>query len=259
MLWRRLRAAGGLAAAALLWIGLLNGDALAAPKFPVLTGRVVDDSQMLSPATEQALDAKLQGLEQQTGRQLVVVTLPSLQGYEIEEFGYQLGRAWGIGEAKRNNGALLIVAPTEHKVRVEVGYGLEPVLTDALSSMILQTNVLPQFKAGDMEGGVMAGADGIIAQLTLPADQAAAQVKAAAKPALQQGSARTGLPVLLIILVLIFLFSRGSGGGVMPWLLLGAMSSGGNDRWGGGGYGGGGGGFSGGGGSFGGGGSSGSW
>ncbi len=257
MLWRRLRAAGGLAAAALLWIGLLNGAALAAPKFPVLTGRVVDDAQMLSPATEQALDAKLQGLEQQTGRQLVVVTLPSLQGYEIEEFGYQLGRAWGIGEAKLNNGALLIVAPTEHKVRVEVGYGLEPVLTDALSSMMLQTQLLPRFKVGDMEGGVMAGADGIIAQLTLPADQAAVQVKAAAKPVVQQASARTGLPVLLIIFVLLFLFSRGSGGGVMPWLLLGAMSSGGNDRWGGGGYGGGG--FSGGGGSFGGGGSSGSW
>ena len=259
--WRRLSAACGLAAAALLWIGLLGTAASAAPKFPTLTGRVVDDAQVLSPATEQALDAKLMGLETQTGRQLVVVTIPSLQGYEIEDFGYQLGRAWGIGQAKLNNGALFIVAPTEHKVRIEVGYGLEPVLTDALSSVILQTNVLPRFKAGDMEGGVVAGTDAIIAQLALPADQAAQQVKAAAaKPA--PSSSHSGLPVLLIIIVLIFLFSRGRGGGMLPWLLLGAMNSGGGrDRWsGGGGFGGGGGGgFSGGGGSFGGGGSSGSW
>jgi uncharacterized protein len=253
-------------AACLLWAGA----ALAAPKFPALSGRVVDDAHILPAAEVQALDGKLETLEQQTGRQLVVVTLPSLQGYEIEDFGYQLGRAWGIGEAKANTGVLLIVAPNERKVRIEVGYGLEPILTDALSSTILQTQVLPRFRAGDMPGGVEAGADAIITQLQLPPDQARAKAaQAAVKPKAHRGS---GFPVFLILVVLAFVFfgrggrGRGGGGGVLPWLLLGAMSSRGGryDGWGGGGggggwSGGGGGGFSGGGGSFGGGGSSGGW
>ena len=259
---KRLRPGWGAAivgVAALLWTA-----ALAAPTFPALTGRVVDDADILSPQAEQALDGKLAALEQQTGRQLVVATLPSLQGYEIEDYGYQLGRAWGIGEAKADTGVLLIVAPNERKVRIEVGYGLEPILTDALSSAILQGRVLPRFKAGDMEGGVVAGADAIADQLALPADEAAARAKAAAARPQDRPDPLTGLPILLIFLFVIFMLSRGGrrGGSALPWLLLGALSSrGGRGDWGGGGGfgGGGGGGFSGGGGSFGGGGSSGSW
>ncbi len=247
----------GIAAA--LTALLFAGVAWAAPTFPALTGRVVDQANILSPQTEAALDAKLKGLEDTTGRQLVVTTLPSLQGYEIEDFGYQLGRAWGIGEAKANTGALLIVAPKERRVRIEVGYGLEPILTDALSSTILQGQVLPKFKTGDMEGGVVAGADAIIAQLALPADQARAQALAAAKPA-EKSSRGSGLPVLIIIIVLMLLFSRrGRRGSVLPWMLLGALSGSSSSHRGGGWSGGGGGGFSGGGGSFGGGGSSGRW
>jgi uncharacterized protein len=264
---KALRLAWGAAVfglAALLWT-----VASAAPTFPVLTGRVVDGANMLSPAVEASLDAKLAALEAQTGRQLVIATLPSLQGYEIEDYGYQLGRSWGIGEAKANTGVLLIVAPGERKVRIEVGYGLEPILTDALTSTILQGQVLPRFKVGDMEGGVVAGADAIAAQLALPADEAAARAKAAAVKPQAKGDPRSGFPIFLIIIFLIFMFTRGGGrgglgrggSGALPWLLLGAMSSrGGRDGWGGGGgFGGGGGGFSGGGGSFGGGGSSGSW
>ncbi len=246
--------------AALLWT-----VASAAPTFPALTGRVVDGANMLSPAVEASLDGKLAALETQTGRQLVVATLPSLQGYEIEDYGYQLGRAWGIGDAKADTGALLIVAPNERKVRIEVGYGLEPILTNALSSTILQGQVLPRFKAGEMEAGVVAGADAIAAQLALPADEAAARAKAAAARPKAQSDPRSGFPILLVIIFLIFMFSRGRrgrGGSALPWILLGALSnSGGRGGWGGGGGfgGGGGGGFSGGGGSFGGGGSSGSW
>ncbi len=259
---RRFRPGWGAAVfgiVALLWTA-----AIAAPTFPALTGRVVDDANILSPQVEQSLDQKLSTLEQQTGRQLVVATLPSLQGYEIEDYGYQLGRAWGIGEAKANTGVLFIVAPNERKVRIEVGYGLEPILTDALSSAILQGQVLPRFKAGDMEGGVVAGADAIADQLALPADEAAARAKAAVDKPQDKPDPRAGLPVLLIILFVIFMLSRGGrrGGSALPWLLLGALSNrGGRDDWGGGGggFGGGGGGFSGGGGSFGGGGSSGSW
>jgi uncharacterized protein len=244
----------------------------AAPTFPPLTGRVVDDANILSPQVEADLTTKLANLEQTTGRQLVVVTLPSLQGYEIEDYGYQLGRAWGIGEKGKNTGALLIVAPNERKVRIEVGYGLEPILTDALSSVIIQTAVLPRFKAGDLEGGVTAGADAILQQLALPEDQAKAKAQQAFEVPAQVRESSGGSPfpavivLIVVVLIVMALFSkpaRRSGlTGALPWIILNALMSGGGGRGGGGGWSGGGGsggGFSGGGGSFGGGGSSGSW
>src|SRR5665213_3251246 len=110
-----------------------DGNAWAAPKFPALTGRVVDDANVLNAETKADLTQKLAALEQKTSRQLAVVTIPSLGGYEISDYGYQLGRAWGIGQKTLNNGILFIVAPTEHKTRIEVGYGLEPIITDAFS------------------------------------------------------------------------------------------------------------------------------
>ena len=260
-----------LAALILLFaVPALPASALAAaPTFPPLTGRVVDGANILSPQVEAELTTKLETLEKSTGRQLVVATVPSLQGYEIEDYGYQLGRAWGIGEKGTNTGALLIVAPTERKVRIEVGYGLEPILTDALSSVIIQTAILPKFKAGDLEGGVTAGTDAIIQQLGLPDEEARAKAEQAFKVS-QQAERNTGPSPILVLIVLFIvivilsnMFSRRgrrSGlGSALPWIILNGMLSGG--RGGGGGFsgGGGGGGFSGGGGSFGGGGSSGSW
>ena len=248
-----------------LFAFLLTVPAFAAPTFPPLTGRVVDNANILSPATEQQLTAKLATLEQQTTRQVVVVTLPDLQGYEIEDYGYQLGRHWKIGQAKEDNGALLIVAPSERKVRIEVGYGLEPVLTDALSSLILQEQVLPRFRDGDMAGGVVAGTDAIVQQLSLPDDQAKAVVAQAAEPQGRfQGSGPPPLAMLFIMFMIFMMLSgmfgrrrRRSGlGAALPWIILSGMGSGGGHR---GGWSGGGGGFSGGGGSFGGGGSSGGW
>ena len=163
---------------AFLCLALPLRTAEAAPKFPTLTGRVVDDAHILSDRTRADLDQKLAALEAKTSRQLVVVTLPSLQGYEISDYGYQLGRAWGIGQAKLNNGALFIVAPNEHKVRIEVGYGLEPILTDALSSVIIQQAVVPRFRAGDFDGGTQAGVAALIQQLSL--DPSAAEVRVVA-------------------------------------------------------------------------------
>ncbi|PTT09493.1 TPM domain-containing protein, partial [Caulobacter sp. HMWF025] len=157
-----------------VWVIAL--PAFAAPKFPPLSGRVVDGANILSPQVEADLTGKLKALEDSTGRQLVVATVPSLQGYEIEDYGYQLGRTWGLGAKDRDDGAILLVAPTEKKVRIEVGYGLEPVLTDALSSVIIQSAILPNFKAGDLEGGVVAGTDAILKQLSLPDDEARANV-----------------------------------------------------------------------------------
>ena len=247
-----------------LMLALVAVPALAAPTFPALTGRVVDDAHVLTPQTQADLTAKLADLETKTGRQVVVVTLPDLQGYEIEDYGYQLGRAWGIGQKGQNNGALFIVVPSEHKVRIEVGYGLEPVLTDALSSVILQEQVLPKFRAGDVNGGVTAGTDAIISQLSL--DPATAQANVA--KATQQAQPHRGIPIaaifaLFIMFIVFAQIFRGHGGGGLGWLLpLMILNSGSRGGWGGGGdggFGGGGGGFSGGGGSFGGGGASGSW
>ncbi len=262
------RCAALLAALALAW----PVAALTAPTFPPLTGRVVDNANLLSPAAEAKLDGDLAALESSTGRQLVVATLPDLQGYEIEDYGYQLLRTWGIGRKAQDDGAILIVAPAQRKVRIEVGYGLEPVLTDAISSLIIQRAVLPPFKAGRMEDGVVAGAEAIIAQLALPADQAqaAAQaaitVPAAARPSSAGG---IGVPAIVAIFLLIWVLSgvlrvfggRRRGGGSSLWWLLPLILS--RSGRGGGGFGsggfGGGGGFSGGGGSGGGGGASGSW
>jgi uncharacterized protein len=249
----------------------------AGPTFPALTGRVVDGANILSPQVEADLTTKLENLEKTTGRQLVVATVPSLQGYEIEDYGYQLGRTWGIGQKGTNTGALLIVAPTERKVRLEVGYGLEPILTDALSSVIIQTAVLPKFKAGDLEGGVTAGTDAVIAQLALPDEEAKAKAAQAFKVSeeAERGSGVSPILALLILFIVIVVLSQifgrrgrqgrqGGGrsglGSALPWIILNGMLSGGRGGGGSGlGGGGGGGGFSGGGGSFGGGGSSGSW
>lgn len=230
----------------------------AAPSFPALTGRVVDGAHILSDGTKAALTDKLAALEARTSRQLVVVTVPSLGGYEISDYGYQLGRAWGIGQKGINNGALLIVAPAERRVRIEVGYGLEPILTDAFSSVVISTQITPHFKKGDFDGGVTAGVDALIQQLSLETS-VAEQKAAAAAQQLQRGSQDdgTGLPALIVFLVILFIIVRAFGGwGFLPFLLMGG--GGGRGGWGGGG-GFGGGGFSGGGGSFGGGGASGSW
>ncbi|MGZ3274073.1 MAG: TPM domain-containing protein [Caulobacteraceae bacterium] len=251
--------------------------AAAAPTFPKLTGRVVDDAHILSPQTQAELTQELAGLEQKTSRQLIVVTVPSLQGYDIADYGYQLGRTWGVGQKQTNNGALFIVAPNDRKVRVEVGYGLEGVLTDAISNVILQREVLPRFRQKDMEGGVVAGTRALVEQLgldTSTAEQRAAEAQQQQQAYAGRGARGHGNPLagIIVFVVIFFVISgvlRGGGGGLGGFLggmFLGSLLGGGrrydDDRWGGGGWGGGGGGggFSGGGGgSFGGGGSSGSW
>ncbi|MFK4056333.1 TPM domain-containing protein [Brevundimonas sp. NPDC046655] len=275
----RERRASGLIPALLLGLVLFWAalPAFAAEiKFPALTGRVVDDAQLLSPEQEQALTGKLAALEQQTGDQLVVVTLPSLQDQEIEDFGYQLGRHWGIGQKENDGGALLIVAPNERKVRIEVGYGLEGVLTDAYSSLIIRKDILPAFRQGDYAAGIIAGTDAIIAQLT--ADPAEAQARAAEAKSAASEREKPILPALIIFLIFFFLFislvgaaaggrrRHGKGDGLTPiliWAASEALKNQGRGGRGGGGWGGGGGfgggGFGGGGGGFGGGGASGGW
>jgi uncharacterized protein len=242
----------------------LIAPAFAAPQFPQLTGPVVDGANLLSPALEISLAQKLDALKARTGRQLVVVTVPSLGGYEIADYGYQLGRHWGIGQKGKNDGAIFIIAPEDRKLRIEVGYGLEPILTDALSSVIINARVVPLFRKGDFEGGVVAGTDAIIEQLTLDAPAAKARV-AEAERAQQDDEGGGGW--FLFAIIILFVFLRFGGFGLLPFLFTGGGGRG-RGGWGGGGFGGGGfgggfggggGGYSGGGGSFGGGGASGSW
>ncbi len=235
----------------------------AALTFPPLTGRIVDQASILSPVAKAAIEPKLAELEDKSGIQLVVATVTSLEGQEIEPYANELFRTWKLGEAKKNNGVLLLVAPNERRVRIEVGYGLEGTLTDALSKVIITNAITPRFKTGDFSGGVTRGVDDIITVLTTDASEweARPELRLDRRP-------ETGPPGWLLIggfFVFFTLFVVSPGfrrlvGNVLLALLVSSRSgrSGGGFS-GGGSWGGGGGGFSGGGGSSGGGGASGSW
>ena len=241
---------------AALWVGA----ALAAANFPPLTGRVVDEAKILSPVTSADLERKLADLEQKSGIQLVVATVPSLGGEEIEPYANELFRAWKLGEAKKNNGVLLLIAPKERRVRIEVGYGLEGTLTDAVSSIIISNAIAPRFKAGDFNGGVTRGVDDIITALTT--NSAEWKPKPTDMRAEHDASLLDALAPILIFLFIIFVMTRigRRGGGNAVFIPMGMGGGFGRGGFGGGGFGGGGGGgFSGGGGSSGGGGASGGW
>ncbi len=273
----------------------LSAQAQSQPNFPKLAGRVVDDAHLLSAEQVAQLTQLSNDVEKASSRQFVVATIPDLQGYPIEDYGYQLGRNWGIGQKGANNGIILIVAPNDRKVRIEVGYGLEPIMTDGLSSQIINETILPKFRDKDIPGGIVAGAQAIGEQMKLPleaAEQRAQQATQKTAQTRQRNRGGGGFPIGLIFwgivlaFVIIPMFAwrrrgrrgpwgarsyRGGDSGALPIILwtianeIGRESSrggwgggSGGGGWGGG-DGGGGGGFSGGGGSFGGGGASGSW
>ncbi len=229
-----------------LWLllGTLALTASADLQFPELTGRVVDNAQMIEAPVREALDQQLLAHEQATGEQVVVVTLPNLQGTGIEDYGYQLGRLWRIGQRERNNGALLIVARDERKVRIEVGYGLEDRLTDAQCALIINQLIVPQFKRDHVSSGISAGVDAILDVLGGSAVEKAASA----------GDFGSRHPVLIGLLMVLFVLIC-----VIMQLMGYGPRGGGSGGIGGGGGGRPGGGFSGGGGSFGGGGASGGW
>src|ERR1051326_8427742 len=255
---RRFQAAQSLALAAVLLCCFAS--LVLALDFPALSGRVVDQADVMNAQSRSTVEAKLKDLEDKSSIQLVVATVRSLQGGDIETYANQLFRFWKLGEAKKNNGVLLLVAPSEHKVRIEVGYGLEGTLTDALSSVIIQSAIVPRFKVNDFSGGIERGVDGIIGVRSN-------------EPTKQFNSL---FPLLFFFVVIfVFIYLKGSGHGTpagryvrrngrmvfVPYSSGWGSSSG----WSSGGFGGGfsgggfGGGFSGGGGSSGGGGASGGW
>jgi uncharacterized protein len=225
--------------------------------FPALSGRVVDEANILDPQTRAALTEKLAALEAKTTDQLVVVTLKSLQGTSIEDFGVQLGRHWQIGQKDKNNGVLLIVAPNERKVRIEVGYGLEGALTDAVSRLIIENAITPRFRTGDFAGGITRGIDDITSVLSGDAEewkQRAAQRPDTVSPtgSTQDDSIWPLIWVVLIVMGVVFFCAMLAGAlcaAILRLLAVLSMSGGSSSS----------GGFSGGGGSFGGGGASGGW
>jgi uncharacterized protein len=238
--------------------------------FPQLTGRVVDEAGVLDQPTRIALEQKLADFEAKTTGQFVVVTLKSLQGTSIEDYGYQLGRHWGIGDKEKNSGTLLIVAPNERKVRIEVGYGLEGQLTDAVSKLIIENSIIPRFRAGDVAGGINRGVDDIIQALTIDPEEWKARARQ--RPDAQPPAMDIIVWVLFLIVLFMIMRSVARQGGQDPRTMRGRARRGGpvfmpvpipwgtgsgssDSSW----SGSSGGGFSGGGGSFGGGGASGSW
>jgi len=244
-------------AAACLALAAALTIAWAATDFPALTGRVVDQAGVLSAATRADLEGKLATLEQKSGIQLVVATVATLGGQEIEPYANDLFRQWKLGEAEKNNGVLFLVAPKEHKVRIEVGYGLEGTLTDAISKIIILNAVAPRFKTGDFDGGVSRGVDDITTVLTTDSSEWQKKPDLRAQDDSSTGGAIIAFLIIIFIVILVLRSgNRGGGGGIGNAIVLGSMLGSGRSS-GGGGFGGGG--FSGGGGSSGGGGASGSW
>lgn len=284
----------------LIWLWLALAVAAAATTVSAALparpdGPILDAADIIAPADEAALDAKLRAYNQATGRAIIVATVPSLDGEEVEPYAQQLAESWDIGGKESENGVLFVVAPNERRMRIATARGLQERLTDIMSGRIIRDVVTPRFKAGDLSGGIVAGVDAIIAQLDM--DPAQAKAIEEAEKARQKERAEAVGPTIfgvifwiLLIIAFVAFFARrnrgrrygggGSGvasavGNIILWEALnaatrGAMRGGGGNDWGGGsggfgGFGGGGGGgggfggFGGGGGGFNGGGASGSW
>src|SRR4051795_8528394 len=206
-----------------------------AQTFPANNGSpVVDQAGILTPEQQLDLKSKSDALLAQTGRAFAVATVNSLEGYPVDDYAYRLGRAWGLGQKGKDNGVLLLVAPNERKVSIATGYGAGGFMTDAMSGVIIREAILPHFKQNppDYGGGIEAGADAIIKQMSLPADEAQKNIAAAQQAQQQrQHSGGNPLPVFFWLMVIGFValshFRRGVGrryryrnGGINPWGVL---------------------------------------
>jgi len=265
-----------------LLAALSIGSAAAAAIPPRPDGPVLDAAGIIPDADEAALDRKLRDYNAATGRAIIVATVPSLDGLDEVTYGQQLAEAWDIGGAETENAVLLLVAPSERRLRIATARGVQERFTDALSGRIIRDVITPRFKAGDFGGGITAGVDAIIQQLDRDPAEAKAIAEAAAAAKAQEGSGEGGTFggfIFWIAMIVIFMtvfgrgrrgrrFRGGGMGGNLPIILWGASElargmSRGSGGFGGGGFGGGGGGgfggFGGGGGGFNGGGASGGW
>ena len=226
-----------------------------AKKVPPLKGRINDYANLLTNSDKRVLEQYLADVERSTSSQLVLLTVKSLDGDNLESFSMRVAEKWKIGQKGLDNGAILLVAKSEHKIRLEVGYGLEALLTDAKSSYIIRNAIVPEFKRGDFAMGIKKGlmaAGGIVTGEFEITPEELAQFNRERT----RSNSKSGFPFGLIVFVIIILLSGGrrgrhSGGGLFTGMLLGSLLGGGGRSSGGfsdfGGFGGGGGGFGGGG------------
>lgn len=228
-------------------------------EYPNLKTYATDFTSTLDNTELNTLNSTLKTFDDSTSNQVVFLMIHSLDGYPMEDFTYQTAAKNKIGSAKNNNGILFFVAKDDRKMRIEVGYGLEGTLPDALANSILRNEVRPYFKAGDYYDGISAGVNAIIAATK-------GEYKGEKKDVDGKGTHIPFIFIFILIMILSSIFrrgGRGGGGGLLPWIILSSMGGSGRSSGWGGGFGGGGsggfGGFSGGGGSFGGGGASGGW
>lgn len=243
-------------------LGICLVSSVFALSVPSLTAPVVDNANIVSYQTEQRLNNLLYSLSSQTGMQVAVLTIPSLQGEDLESYSMRVADNWKLGSKEKNTGVLLLVALKERAVRIEVGYGLEDVLTDMKCGLIIRNVIVPYFRDGNYDGGIEKAVENIVGLLT---NDETLVTKSVAEGTDASSAGYGGfIFFLLFVIVMILLMSTKTGRKIL--LLWGIVSSS-NNRRGGGGYHGGGfggssggfGGFHGGGGGFGGGGASGHW
>lgn len=245
---------------------LLLPTNLASLEVPQMNGAVNDLAGILSSSEKDELSNYLNAVNDQTGVQVAVLTIASLEGESIEDFSMKVADSWKLGDKEKDNGALLVVSLSERSLRIEVGYGLEGELTDMKSGLIIRNVIVPQFKSGNYGAGIIAGAKNIVGIATGNASIVAQEVQNQT----EESDSGSGFAGLIFIVFFIMIMMGGLGrrrgmGGIVTGILLGSLlqggsrHSGGGRGFGGGGFSGGGGGFSGGGGGFGGGGASGGW
>lgn len=217
-------------------------SAFAEPKIPRLTKRVMDQAAMLSPGARQQLESQLTAYENQTGHQFVLLTVPSLEGLPIENYSLKVVEAWKLGDKKRDDGLLLLIAKQDRKMRIEVGYGLEGAVPDATAAQVIRYKLEPAFKAGQFEQGIFSAFEVLMQKASGEAVQIAPKNASHS----EEGSGGVSLFALLFGLGLLALgmFRPSLLGGIALGMMMGGRRGGG---FGGGGFGGGGGGFGGGG------------
>ncbi|HKB78204.1 MAG TPA: TPM domain-containing protein [Thermoanaerobaculia bacterium] len=249
--------------AVLLLLLLAAPTLLALDVPPPPTQWYTDKAGLLDSSAAEALNAKLAAFEQSSGAQFIIYVFPTLDDEALEDFTIRCAERWKVGNKKYDNGLILFVFVKERKLRIEVGYGLEPVVTDAFSSRVIREFITPEFRKGDYAGGLNAAADALMAQIQHKEPPVPPVRQRSAGGQTQVGGSIAGL--IFFIIVLIFIASLvtrsrpGCSGCFWPLLFMGAGRTFGGGGWGGGRGGGGFGGFSGGGGGFGGGGASGGW
>ena len=190
-----------------LLVALLSPAGAFAGNVPYLTGRVVDDAQILSPNAQTRLTAALKAHEQATSNQIVVLTVPTIQPESIEEYAVGVFNNWKLGQQGQNNGVLVVVVPQDRRMRIEVGYGLEPILTDAMAGAIIRDIMTPAFKRADYDAGVQNGVAAIIARLEGKSVATAAPAAARQPARSRSGFHRADMPWPQRILFSLFVFT----------------------------------------------------